>query len=136
MSSTKTHIQSIVSVVEDLGYTFTDEYFDFETFPTSGDNEVYRVEVNTREVYDMSGNRAEKKKRFDLWIAFKLAVGSDRKQDIYNILDAEDELEDEIMQALSDAQLKIVENLMSGIQNDYVIIKLTGDIIFWGTLTA
>lgn len=131
MSSAKTHIQSIVSAVENLGYTFTDEFFDFDNFPTSGDDEVYRIEAKTGEISGLSGSRVEKKKTFDIWIAFKLAAESNRQQDVYDVLDAKEALEDDIIQAISDIQVKILEDIMSPIKSDYILVKLTGQLIYW-----
>jgi hypothetical protein len=136
MSSAKTHIQSIVSAVENLGYTFTDEFFDFDNFPTSGDDEVYRIEAKTGEISGLSGSRVEKKKTFDIRIAFKLAAESNRKQDVYDVLDAKEALEDDIIQAISGIQVKILEDIMSPIKNDYILVKLTGELIYWRDLSA
>jgi len=136
MSSAKTHIQSIVSAVENLGYTFTDEFFDFDNFPTSGDDEVYRIEAKTNEISGLSGNRVEKKKTFDIWFAFKLAAESNRQQDVYNVLDAKEALEDDIIQAISGIQVKILEDIMSPIKSDYILVKLTGELIYWRDLSA
>jgi hypothetical protein len=136
MSSAKTHIQSIISAVENLGYTFTDEFFDFDNFPTSSDDEVYRIEAKTGESSGLSGNRVEKKKTFDIWIAFKLAPESNRKQDVYDVLDAKEALEDDVIQAISGIQVKIIEDIMSPIKNDYILIKLTGEFIYWRDLSA
>ncbi len=136
MSSAKTHIQSIISAVENLGYTFTDEFFDFDNFPTSGDDEVYRIEAKTGEISGLSGSRVEKKKTFDIWIAFKLAAESNRKQDVYDVLDAKEALEDDIIQAISGIQVKILEDIMSPIKNDYILVKLTGELIYWRDLSA
>jgi hypothetical protein len=136
MSSAKTHIQSIVSAVENLGYTFTDEFFDFDNFPTSGDDEVYRIEAKTGEISGLSGSRVEKKKTFDTWIAFKLAAESNRKQDVYDVLEAKEALEDDIIQAISGIQVKILEDIMSPIKNDYILVKLTGELIYWRDLSA
>lgn len=131
MSSAKTYIQSIIGAVENLGYTFTDEFFDFDNFPTSGDDEVYRIEAKTGEISGLSGSRVEKKKIFDIWIAFKLAAESNRKQDVYDVLDAKEALEDDIIQAISGIQVKILEDIMSPIKNDYILVKLTGELIYW-----
>ncbi|MCP5107853.1 MAG: hypothetical protein GY950_30980 [bacterium] len=136
MSAAKTHIQSIIGAVETLGYTFTDEYFDFDTVPASGDDDVYRVEGKTGEVGSISGNRVEKRKEFAFWFAFKLASGSNRKQDFYDVLDAQEDMEDEIFEALTGIQVKIIENIMSAIKSDYIIVKLTGEVIYWRDLTV
>lgn len=131
MSSAKTHIQSIIGAVENLGYTFTDEFFDFDNFPTSGDHKVYRIEAKTGEASGLSGSRLEKKKNVDIWIAFKLAAGSNRKQDVYDVLDAKEALEDDIIQAISAIQVKIIEDIMSPIKSDYILVKLSGELIYW-----
>lgn len=133
MSSAKTYIQSIIGAVETLGYTFTDEYFDFETLPVSGDDDIYRIEARTGEVHGLSGSRVEKKKEFDIWVAFKIPAAN-RKTETYNVLDAKEDLEDDIMNAVSGIQVRIVENIMSGIQSDYIIVKLTGEFIYWRDL--
>lgn len=135
MSSAKTHIQAIIGEVETLGYTFTDEFFDFETVPASGDDEVYRVEARTGEIDGMSANRVEKRKSFDIWIAFKLATGSNRQQDFYDVLDAKEDLEDAIIQATSSVQVRVVEDIMSAVISDYIIVKLSGELIYWRDLT-
>lgn len=136
MSSAKTHIQSIVSAVEELGYTFTDEYFDFETTPASGNDKVYRLEAQTGEVTGLTGNRVEKRKNFDFWVAYKLQESSNRQQDVYNVLDAKETLEDDIFLALSGVQVRILQNIMSAIKNDYIIVKCSGQVIYWREITA
>lgn len=135
MSSAKSHIQTIVSTVETLGYTFTDEFFDMDNYPTSGSNKLYRIESKTAEVTGISGNRVEKRKEFTLWIAFKLVVASDRKQDTYNVVDAKETLEDDIFKAFSGVQVRLLENQQSAIKDDYILVKLTGDFIYWRDLT-
>ena len=136
MSSAKTHMQSIIGAVENEGYTFTDEFFDFDNFPTSGDDEVYRIEAKTGEISGLSGSRVEKKKTFDIWIAFKLAAESSRKQDVYDVLDAKEALEDDILQAISGIQVKILEDIMSPIKSDYILVKLTGELTYWRDLST
>ncbi len=136
MSSAKTHIQSIINAVENLGYTYTDEYFDFNTYPTSGNNNIYRTETKTRETIGQPGKRVEKKKRFYIWVAFKLETGSNRKQDFYNVLDAVEDLEDQIMQALTDIEVKFVENSQFAIKNDYIVVKLIAEFVYWRDLTS
>lgn len=131
MGSAKTYIQTIITAVENLGYTFTDEFFDFDTVPSSSSDKIYRIEAMTREIGGLSGQRAEKKKGFDIWIAFKLASGSDRKQDFYNVLDAQEAIEDDILQSISDIQLKIITDIMSAIKSDYIIVKCSGEYIYW-----
>lgn len=136
MSSAKTHIQSIVTAVEGLGYTFTDEFFDFDTYPTSGSNNIYRLESQTIDITGLSGSRVEKRKNFDLYIAFKLQAASDRKQDTYNVLDAKEALEDAVFQALTGIQVRILENHMSPIKSDYILVKLTGQVTYWRDITT
>lgn len=136
MSSAKTHIQSIITAVENLGYTFTDEFFDFDSLPTSGDDEVYRIEAQTGDIGAVSGKRVEKKKGFDIWFAFKLDIGNNRQQDFYNVLDAQEDIEDNIVMALSDIQLKVISNIMSAIKSDYIIVKCTGEFIYWRDYAA
>lgn len=135
MSSAKTHMQDIITAVEALNYTFTDEFFDFDTVPASGDDNVYRIEAQTKELGSLSGSRVEKPKGFDIWLAYKLATGSNRKQDFYDVLDAKEALEDDILQATTSVQVKILENLMSAIKSDYIIVKLSGELIYWRDLT-
>ncbi len=134
MSSANTHMLAILNAVEGLGYTFTDEYFDFDTLPVSGDNNVYRVSAKTGPLGSMTGNRVEKTNGFEIHVAFKLQTSSDRKQDFYNVLDAKEALEDAIVLASSAVQVRIIENAMSGIKNDYILLKLTGDVIYWSDL--
>lgn len=136
MSSAKTYIQSIVGGIEALGYTFTDEFFDFDNFPTSGDDNVYRVEAKTGGVNGMAGSRVEKSKFFDFWFAFKLAAESNRKSDTYDVLDAKEAIEDKIFEVLAGVHVKIHENIMSAIKSDYILVKLTGEFIYWRDLTA
>ncbi len=135
MSSAKTHIQAIITAVEALGYDFTDEFFDFETVPVSGDDEVYRIVAKTVETGSMSGSRVEKRKEFDIWVAFKLAPASDRKLDFYDVLDAKEDLEDAVLQATSAVQVGVVEDTMSAVISDYIIVKLTGELVYWRDLT-
>ncbi|MCP5046982.1 MAG: hypothetical protein GY940_07400 [bacterium] len=135
MSSAKTHMTDIVTAVEALGYVFTDEFFDFETVPASGDDEVYRLECKTAALGGMSGNRVEKTQEFTIWVAFKLAVASNRKQDFYDVLDAKEDLEDDVLQAPTDIQVTIVENIISPVISDYLIVKLTGQFLYWRDLT-
>jgi hypothetical protein len=135
MSSAKSHITSIITAVEALGYVFTDEYFDFETVPTSGDDEVYRIEAKTSELGGQTGSRVEKRKAFDIWIAFKLLTGSNRKQDFYDVLDAKEDLEDAVLQATSAVQVQVIEHTMSAVISDYIIVKLSGEVVYWRDLT-
>jgi hypothetical protein len=131
MSTAKTHIQAILAAVELLGYTFTDEYFDFDNFPTSGSDNVYRLETATGKISGLTGNRVEKRKKFDIWVAFKLAAASNRKQDVYDVIDAKEAMEDAVLDAVSGIQVNIDENVMSGIKNDYILTKLTGELVYW-----
>ena len=144
MSTAKTHIQEVITEVETLGYVFTDEYFDFWTVPASGSDEIYRMEAKTHDMGSLSGNpvsgstdpvsgstdQVEKKKSFDLWVAFKLAPASNRKMDFYDVLDAKEDLEDAVLKSSSSVQVKVVENTMSPVIKDYIIVKLTGEIIY------
>ncbi len=134
MSSAKTHMTKVITAIETLGYVFTDEFFDFETVPASGDDEVYRLEAKTGSMGSMSGSRVEKLKEFYVWIAFKLAPASDRKQDFYDVLDAKDDLEDEILNSTSEVQVTVTEDIMSAVISDYIIVKLTGQILYWRDL--
>ncbi len=134
MSSAMTHMTDILATVEELGYVFTDEYFDFNTVPDSGDDEIYRLECKTGALGSLSGSRVEKTKEFHLWIAFKLAPAGNRKQDFYDVLDAKEDLEDSILQATTTIRVTIGENRMSPIINDYVIVKLTGQLNYWRDL--
>jgi len=135
MSTAKTHIQDVVTAVETLGYIFTDEYFDLETVPVSGSDEIYRMEAKTIDMGSLSGSRVEKKKGFDLWIAFKLAPASNRQLDFYDVLDAKEDLEDAVLKSNSSVQVKVVENTMSPVVSDYIMVKLSGEIIYWRDLT-
>jgi len=135
MSAAKTHIQSIVTAVESLGYVFTDEFFDFETVPVSGDDEVYRLQAGAGELGNSTGSRLEKQKSFDIWVAFKLLPASDRKLDFYDVLDAVEDLEDAILQADAAVEVRIVENTVSAVISDYIIVKLSGELIYWRDLT-
>jgi hypothetical protein len=135
MSSAKTHIQSILDAVDTLGYTFTDEFFDFDAYPTSGNDKIYRIETKTRETIDQSGKRVEKKKRFYIWVAFKLETGSNRKQDFLNVLDANEALEDEIIKSFTDMEIKYVGNSQFAIRSNYTVIKLVGEFVYWRDLT-
>ena len=135
MSTAKTHIQDVITAVETLGYVFTDEFFDFETVPVSGADEVYRIEAKTSELGSLSGNRVEKKKSFDLWAAFKLAPASNRKLDFFDVLDAKEDLEDVVLKSTDSVQVRVIENSMSAVISDYIIVKLTGEIIYWRDLT-
>jgi hypothetical protein len=128
-------MQDIITAVEALNYTFTDEFFDFETVPVSGSDKIYRMETRTGELGSLSGSRVEKPKAFDIWVAFKLASGSNRKQDFYNVLDAKEDLEDDVLQATTSVQVKIIENSMSAVISDYIIVKLSGEVIYWRDLT-
>ncbi len=135
MSSAKMHMKAITNAVEALGYVFTDEYFDFETIPVSGHDEVYRVEARTGELGSMSGSRVQKTKHFDIWVAFRLLKDGKKKEDFYDILDAKEDLEDTVLQATSLVLVQVEGNVMSAVKDEYIIVKLTGSLIYWRDLS-
>jgi len=128
-------MQTILNVVEDLGYQFTTEYFDFDIIPSSGEDNLYRVEAKTAMVSGLSRNRVEKRKQFDLWFAYKQYSTGNSALDFFDVLEAKEDLEDDLIKALKDSQVAIIENTMSAVREQYIIVKLTGAFIYWRDVT-
>ena len=71
MGAIKDIIEAIEVRLVALGYSATEEVFDFDTVPDSVIDNSFRIEVeNLETVYD-SGNIARNKDSIDIWIAYK-----------------------------------------------------------------
>jgi len=71
MGAIKDIIEAIEARMVALGYSATEEVFDFDAVPDSVIDNSFRIEVeNLETVYD-SGNIARNKDSIDIWIAYK-----------------------------------------------------------------
>lgn len=129
MSETKGYLGQIVTKVDTLGYTFTDEFFNFDTVPASGTDNLYRAIVDTMDVEGYAGQRIEKSKRFTLWFAVKPG-GADKKAKFYGVLDKIDAIEDALLSTMSNVQLNVNSVHMSPLKSSYVIFKVKGEVIY------
>ncbi len=129
MSETKGYLGQIITSIDTLGYTFTDEFFNFENVPASGSDNLYRAIVDTMDVAGYAGQRIEKSKRFTLWFAVKPS-GADKKAQFYGVLDKVDGIEDALLTSMSNVQLNVNSVHMSPLKSGYVVLKVKGEVIY------
>ncbi len=135
MSDTRTHVEAIMTAVEGLGYSLSDDQFDFDAVPSSKMDKVYRLEVGTGEITDVSGRRVEKRKTVDLWAAFKLTAKGDRKDTFLDVLDAQEAVEDELMDTLTTLPLKVDDGALAEYVQNYIVLHVAFTFTYWRDLT-
>ena len=71
MGAIKDIIEAIEVRMDTLGFTQTDDVFDFKTIPQSRINKAFRVETRIRSNDYYPGNVAHVKETIEIWIAYK-----------------------------------------------------------------
>lgn len=135
MSDTRTHIEALMTAVEALGYSLSDDQFDFEAVPSSKMNKIYRLEVGTPEVIEVSGNRVEKRKGVDLWAAYRVTAKGDRKDAFLDVLDYQEAIEDAVLGAITTQPLNIDESSLAKYVENYIILHVSFTFTLWRDLT-
>jgi hypothetical protein len=135
MSDTRTEVGKLITAIEALGYSMSDDMFDFDAVPSSKMNKAYRLEVGTAEVLDLSGRRVEKRKTVDVWAAFKVTAKGDRKDAFLDVLDAQETIEDELLDALTNLPSGIGDGTMSKYVQNYIVVHTVYRFTYWRDLT-
>lgn len=71
MGSIKDIIEAIEVRMDALGFTQTDDVFDFNAVPQSRINKAFRIETSPRSNNYFSGNIANVKETITIWISYK-----------------------------------------------------------------
>lgn len=135
MSDTRTEVGKLITAIEALGYSMSDDMFDFDAVPSSKMNKAYRLEVGTAEIIDLSGRRVEKRKTVEVWMAYKLTAKGDRKDAFLDVLDAQETVEDELLDSLSALPLTVNDGAMSKYVQNYIILHVGFSFTYWRDLT-
>jgi hypothetical protein len=135
MSDTRTEVGKLITAIEALGYTMSDDMFDFDAVPSSKMNKAYRLEAVTAEILDVSGRRVEKRKTVDVWLAFRVTAKGDRKDAFLDVLDAQESVEDELLDALTNLPSGVGDGTMSKYIQNYIVVHTVMSFTYWRDLT-
>ena len=135
MSDTRTEVGKLITAIEALGYTMSDDMFDFDAVPSSKMNKAYRLEVGTAEILDVSGRRVEKRKTVDVWTAYRVTAKGDRKDAFLDVLDAQELVEDELLDALTNLPSGVGSGTASKYVQNYIVVHTVFSFTYWRDLT-
>lgn len=131
MSSQSTYVGNVITAIDALGYGLSKDNFDFDAVPSSIMDQAYRWEISTDEVKELSGSRVEKAKMLDLWFAYKLTAGGDRKAAVIAMLDKIETVEDTLLKALSTIPSMVLKTVMSKLVGNYIIFNVGFNFTYW-----
>jgi hypothetical protein len=129
------NIELIIAALEGLGYSLSSDFFDFDSAPSSKMEKLFRLESGTSEIIEISGNRVEKKKRVDVWAAFKITAKGDRKESILEAMDCQEAIEDELMVCLPEIPGIVFDSMMAKYIQNYLIIRIGFGFTYWRDLS-
>lgn len=133
-SDLRNHIESIIAAMVGLGYSISNDFFDFDSMPSSKMDKCFRMEVGTESIQELSGGRVDKKKRVDIWAAWKITAGGDRKEAVLDAIDGHEAIEDELMGTLEGIPGMATDGLLSKSFKEYLIIKAGFTFTYWRDL--
>jgi hypothetical protein len=132
MSAQSTHVGTVITAIDGLGYVLSKDMFDFEAVPSSVMDKAYRFSVATNAVNELSGNRIEKDKTLELWMAYKLTAGGNRKTAVLAMLDSIEAVEDQLLHTLTTLPKgMVIKTAMSKYVENYIVFNVTFDFTYW-----
>jgi len=131
MSSQSTHVGSVITAIDALGYKLSGDMFDFDAVPSSVANKAYRWEISTDEVRELSGSRVEKDKTLELWMAYSLTAGGDRKVAVMAMLDLIETVEDTLLNTLTTIPNIVLKTTMSKVVENYIVFNVGLSFTYW-----
>jgi len=134
MSAQSTHVGTVITAIDGLGYSLAKDNFDFDAVPSSIQDKAYRWEISTRGIRELSGDRVEKDKSLELWLAYRLTAGGDRKAAVLAMLDSAEAVEDKLLKTLSTLPAMVVKTVMSKYVQNYIIFNVGFDFTYWRDL--
>lgn len=127
-----TNVASIMTAIEALGYTWTDEAFSFDRIPSSNLEKHYRMTVGTTAIEEESSGRVMKTKRLDIWTAHLFIAAGDKKTAFKTILTEQDNLEDAVFNSITELPVDIQNTECEAVYNEnFIIMHYTGNIKYW-----
>ena len=134
MMDGKDQVEAFMTAIEALGYTISGDMFDFESVPTSKMDKVYRIEINTDRIEDVSGRRVNKYKTLEVWLAYKMTAMGNRKSAFLTMLGYIDAAEDALLQAIS-LPSEVSAGVISKYVQNFIVVHLTVPFFYWRDLT-
>jgi hypothetical protein len=120
-----------MAAIDALGYGLSKDMFDFEAVPSSVMDKAYRWEISTDEIRELTGRRVEKDKTLDLWFAYKLTAGGDRKAGVLAMLGLIETVEDTLLGALSSLPSLVMKAAMSKLVGGYIVFNVSLRFTYW-----
>ena len=136
-NNTRDFVVAFQDAIELLGYTLSDDMFDFDAVPASKIDKAYRIEVETDGMSELTGLRIEKTKRMTVWVAYKVTAKGDREEAFLDILDLIEGIEDEFLSTVAGINYPstIEQSTMSKYVNNYIMLRFVGVFTYWRTIT-
>jgi hypothetical protein len=134
MSAQSTHVGAVITAIDGLGYALARDNFGFEAVPASIQDKAYRWEIATNEIIEVSGNRVEKHKTLELWLAYRLTAGGDRKAAVLAMLDSAEAVEDKLLKTLTTLPGAVAKTVMSKCVQHYIVFNVGFDFTYWRDL--
>jgi len=134
MSAASEHVGTVLTAIDGLGYTLAKDNFDFDAVPGSIQDKAYRWELSTDEISELSGDRVEKHKTLDLWLAYKLTAGGNRKAAVLAMIDSAEAVEDKLLKTLTALPGMVEKNVMSKYVQNYIVFNVGFNFTYWRDL--
>lgn len=134
MSAQATHVGTVLTAIEGLGYKLSHDVFSFDEVPTSIMDKAYRWEIATNAIRELSGKRVDKDKTLDIWVAYKLTAKGDTKTDTLGMLTSIEAVEDALLAALLPLPSVVIKSSMSKYVANYIIFNVSFDFTYWRDL--
>lgn len=134
MSAQSTHVGTVIIAIDGLGYTLSKDNFDFDAVPASIQDKTYRWQIETGRVNELSGNRVEKEKVLNIWLAYRLTAGGNRKTATLAMLDNIEAIEDELLKTLTTLPSMVGATVMSKYVENYIVFQVTFNFTYWRDL--
>jgi hypothetical protein len=134
MSDQKTLVGTVLTAIDGLGYTLAKDNFDFDAVPASIQDKAYRWEISTRGIREQSGDRIDKDKSLEIWLAYRLTAGGDRKAAVLAMLDSAEAVEDKLLKTLTNLPAMVVKTVMSKYVQNYIVFNVGFDFTYWRDL--
>jgi len=133
-SDFRNYIEAIINALEGLGYSLSNDFFDFNSAPSSKMNKLFRLEAGTEDILEISGGRVEKRKLVDAWVAFKITAAGDRKESVLDSFDAIEAIEDRLMESSIEIPGIVANAMISKIFDNFLVVKISLNFTYWRDL--
>lgn len=133
--STNSLVGTVLTAMDALGYGLSKDMFDFEAVPSSVMDKAYRCEVATDGVRELSGDRVEKTKTLELWVAYKLTAGGDRRAGMLAMLTSAEAVEDQLLKTLTTIPSMVLRTAMTKHVSNYIVFQVSFEFVYWRDLT-